>query len=523
MKMKAFTRLLLLLIMAMSTAMPALAVIIDPPYGTTVQYERTEQGSFIYTYDGGTMIETTSQYGPLEVTYTSTSTCYIKNILGGSAMEFGDYWVMGTLSPDGKTITVPMGQEIYVIDDNITLSRVVLGWGTVHAEYSKYNKISFTKDMSVSAVTYAIDGNTIHIEGTSGPVVVDHDDDYLYASGPCAIWEDVVATEHPFGEFAGFIEWSTTAVTDVPYVIWEQPDGTRVNYYRTGESVLYGSNTAGSVSSIDSQGAIVYSEDGTTVFLKDPVFNMAYGTWVRGSINEGSNRIIVPMGQCIYYNDDSKSGEETVYLNWGKSYINGGSISYDVMDKDLATYIIEGNTISLEGSQGNIGSEYPFNLEAEGLYAFNSAQGAIEAHTVYSLSSQLDKTPMPEATYQQAPGQYETTVTITAAEGDIYYRIILDGIATGWMKYDGEFVVSDEGDYRIEYYAIANGKSRSDIGAIEFSIKAFTGVNEVNVGKTVTSVRYYNFAGQQVTQPRGVTIQVTTYSDGTTSAVKVVE
>ena len=50
-----------------------------------------------------------------------------------------------------------------------------------------------------------------------------------------------------------------------------------------------------------------------------------------------------------------------------------------------------------------------------------------------------------------------------------------------------------------------------------------TGVSEVNAGKTVASVRYYNAAGQQMARPDGLTIVVTTYTDGTTSAVKVVK
>jgi hypothetical protein len=50
-----------------------------------------------------------------------------------------------------------------------------------------------------------------------------------------------------------------------------------------------------------------------------------------------------------------------------------------------------------------------------------------------------------------------------------------------------------------------------------------TKVNELNAGKTVANVRYFNVAGQEMAQPQGMTIQVTTYTDGTTSAVKVVK
>ena len=41
--------------------------------------------------------------------------------------------------------------------------------------------------------------------------------------------------------------------------------------------------------------------------------------------------------------------------------------------------------------------------------------------------------------------------------------------------------------------------------------------------KTVANVRYYNMAGQEMQEANGMTIQVTTYTDGTTNAVKVIK
>ena len=49
-----------------------------------------------------------------------------------------------------------------------------------------------------------------------------------------------------------------------------------------------------------------------------------------------------------------------------------------------------------------------------------------------------------------------------------------------------------------------------------------SGINDITAGagKQITSVRYYNVAGQQVDQPSGMTIQVTTYSDGSSVATR---
>ena len=50
-----------------------------------------------------------------------------------------------------------------------------------------------------------------------------------------------------------------------------------------------------------------------------------------------------------------------------------------------------------------------------------------------------------------------------------------------------------------------------------------TGVDEMNADKTVAGVRYFNMAGQEMQEVNGATIVVTTYTDGTISAVKVMK
>ena len=50
-----------------------------------------------------------------------------------------------------------------------------------------------------------------------------------------------------------------------------------------------------------------------------------------------------------------------------------------------------------------------------------------------------------------------------------------------------------------------------------------TGVNEIAEGKTIANVRYFDFNGKETNKPEGLTIAVTTYTDGTTSSVKIVK
>ena len=122
-------------------------------------------------------------------------------------------------------------------------------------------------------------------------------------------------------------------------------------------------------------------------------------------------------------------------------------------------------------------------------------------------------------------GIYAYFVEINETEpSTIYYRVIYpDGTVSEWAEYTEMLSFNSEGKYRVEAYAVAPGKLPSDEIAYEFVLSKPTGVLEVVSGKQVAGVRYYNMAGQEMTEANGLTIVVTTYTDGTTSAVKVMK
>ena len=106
----------------------------------------------------------------------------------------------------------------------------------------------------------------------------------------------------------------------------------------------------------------------------------------------------------------------------------------------------------------------------------------------------------------------------------IYYRVqVPDGSWTDWAEYTEILSFTGNGKYRVEAYAVAPGKDASTEIAYEFVVSPFTGIDEMNADKQVANVRYFNMAGQEMQQANGLTIMVTTYTDGTTNAVKVVK
>jgi len=96
---------------------------------------------------------------------------------------------------------------------------------------------------------------------------------------------------------------------------------------------------------------------------------------------------------------------------------------------------------------------------------------------------------------------------------------------------DNPLFVRDDthkGNIAIEVFYTVNGVKNSCLGdngidGLVWLYKDGTGVNEMNADKTVANVRYFNVAGQEMAQPEGMTIKVTTYTDGTSNAVKVVK
>ena len=106
----------------------------------------------------------------------------------------------------------------------------------------------------------------------------------------------------------------------------------------------------------------------------------------------------------------------------------------------------------------------------------------------------------------------------------IYYRVQYpDGTWTEWAEYEEILSFTGDGRYRVEAYAVADGKLPSFDIAYEFVVSPLTGIAEMNADKAISSVRYFNMAGQEMSEANGLTIVVTTYTDGTTSTAKVMK
>ena len=129
---------------------------------------------------------------------------------------------------------------------------------------------------------------------------------------------------------------------------------------------------------------------------------------------------------------------------------------------------------------------------------------------------------------------------ITLVEIALEYIVIHvegQGTITVWVNgnevnldQNGNYVLYADDEEDMTYVVTATaqepGKLVSEPVEMTFSVPAYnddTKLNEMNADKSIVSMRYFNMAGQEMQQIDGITLVVTTYSDGTTSVVKVMK
>ena len=184
------------------------------------------------------------------------------------------------------------------------------------------------------------------------------------------------------------------------------------------------------------------------------------------------------------------------------------------------------NPYNLEGLTPE--TDYLMQVQAVAGRAVSPWSEPVIFTTLAESTTPTEQCAKPEGGFENGIDFHGVTVTLinneTAEGTELHYNITLNGeLVVEDAIYDGEFALTEDGEYYIDFWATAPGMLDSSHGGLIFTIDPMTGLSELLQGKTVAAVRYFNVAGQEMAQPQGMTIVVTTYTDGTTSAAKVVK
>ena len=219
------------------------------------------------------------------------------------------------------------------------------------------------------------------------------------------------------------------------------------------------------------------------------------------------------------------NGSEVYVIELDEPFLyEGGNLLLQTVVTEAGGY----RSVYFYGVQtGLVGGFYQY----QGWFGMNAYTEAFMPKTTFTYEAgttpvePTEKTGAPTFNGYTTDGIHAYFVEIVPSEpSTIWYRVRYpDGTYSDWAIYEDILSFTEDGMYRVEAYAIADGKLESDPIAYEFVVSPATGLSEMAGGKTVASTRYFNAAGQEMQEANGLTIVVTTYTDGTTSTVKVMK
>ena len=216
---------------------------------------------------------------------------------------------------------------------------------------------------------------------------------------------------------------------------------------------------------------------------------------------------------------------------------NVATISYTSNDPNATVEVtLNGNPLTVEFVNGVATWEAPVAAEQTepGDYSYtvaikvtpdgeNFVGDPVSDSDTYAYTVEKTATPVINVIHKDGSHAYFTV----EGAGDVV--VLVDGVAAVPAVYNGVpcyvvySVLGEPVSYEVTATAKEDGKLISDVATETISFEAWDGVDELVNGKAVAGVRYYNMAGQEMQQANGMTIVVTTYTDGTTSAVKVMK
>ncbi len=101
---------------------------------------------------------------------------------------------------------------------------------------------------------------------------------------------------------------------------------------------------------------------------------------------------------------------------------------------------------------------------------------------------------------------------------------VIDGHSGALLTFEVTATSDVNGDITVDGIELVTADCQTvTLDAFSINVNNTTAVNELVTGKIVARVDYFNMAGQQVEEPEsGVTLVVTTYTDGTRTTTKVI-
>ena len=351
-------------------------VITEQPAGELKTYDRSGYAYYVVN----DYVRRGAQTGTMDVVFADQGEVYIKDPLSKLIVNT---WVKGTLSDDGTTITVPLGQNIQY--DTEAQQPIAIKMVEYDEDYEEFSVLSTTQ------VTYTISGEQIKLNGTGTYTCLG------------AVWGDS-------NEWAGFADYNsvyTPAIADVPVVL---PDGLTTDVYQFKGSEYQG-------------GALQYNTnvafDGNDMYVQGILADMP-NAWVKGT--RQGNTVTFESGQYL-----GKLANNAVYMvavnRMNTSEIQPLTLTYD---EATETFSNDSQFILLNASKSTV---YLMQAISDFTLTKNKSGDAYEVPYFETFGS---STSMADYTIIDANND-GTTWGYSSMSGNVTYNWSMTNAADEWL------------------------------------------------------------------------------------------
>ena len=505
-------------------------------------------------------------------------------ILDGSMKAHSGIGAMSSASYDNPT-HAPLFPDNWLISPEVTLTGKLgfyyCGQDAAYASevfavyiwlFDEAEPVKISEDIVASGRMKAFEFDLSDYEGMYGNVCIRH---YNVTDMFRLNIDDVT-----IGEFEADPEPVNPMLTEIP-------EGCTMMTFLRNSYAIYPGFFGLSEGKTEGLMQLAFDEANGEVYMYEPMWYWTgYGAWIKGiyTLEDGVYMLSFPVGQYIAWSDDAGYG---IQLYWGNTYVyyddveGSYQLGYEIDERATEIqFMIENGRIYMLDSEGDANAEFPDNYNVTGMMAVSSNSMTFDDIEFVNVGEAMGGTIVEGPTTPANPtcdnwydegddsgfNYLEFTLPTTDVNGEflnpeyLSYSIFVDNgngpelftfpaIDYTYDLYDDitevpyelysnavDFHASYCYFYRTNaegyeplftenigiqvYYTVDGVKNASDIAWL---YPHHVNVDEVNAAKTVASVRYFNVAGQEIAQPEGMTIRVTTYTDGTTSIAKVVK